>query len=173
MVKYRGTIQDTVSQYLVGENFNYIYHQDMPVSDVYVHDVKFIGSCRQEKGVWSINDNVKFEIKYRKRKEMMFDSKTVASICIMTSRKTKVCNIELSLAQLRNKEEITFEIEYPSEFLMPGDYIVNASAHIPNIQQYDICDVVKFTVSDKDSVYTKYYGVDNGVVFVKPTIVEK
>ena len=173
MVKYRGTIQDTVSLYLVGENFNYTYHQNTPVSDIFVYDVRFIGSSSQEKGIWSISDKVKFEIKYRKRKEMMFDTKTVASICIMTSRKTKVCNVELSLSQLQNKDEVTFEIEYPSEFLMPGDYIVNASAHIPNIQQYDICDVVKFTVSDKDSVYIKYYGVDNGVVFVKPTIVEK
>ena len=124
-------------------------------------------------GVWSIKDKLKFEIKYRKRKNMLFDSKTVASICIMTSRKTKVCNVELSLSQLQDKDEVTFEIEYPSEFLMPGDYIVNASAHIPNVQQYDMCDVVKFSISDKDSVYIKYYGVDNGVVFVKPKIVEK
>lgn len=59
----------------------------------------------------------------------------------------------------------TFSAEVPGMFLAPGDYYVNVSIQIENVQLFDSKEgVVSFTVIESGSALSKFKGKDIGVV---------
>lgn len=169
-MKYAGTIQETVAEYLSGGNNDYLFSQAESDFPAYIHDVHFVGTPDQQKGMFDFSENIQLSITAKRNKSKVFDTNAVMGVCIMNVRRTKLCNSEISLKELTCKDEITFKITYPSNLIIPGKFLVHIDMHIPNVCFYDRQDACNFTIFDNGSEYVKYGGTDNGLILIRPEI---
>ncbi len=171
-VKYMNDIKSTVAEYIGGGNTDYLFTQaeDEAKKNLYIASVKFIGSPDQQKGMFSFNDNIKFELVVKKKVNTQVDKKAVVSVIIMTLNRTKICNAEIPIKDISERK--TYLLEYCSNTLLPNKYLIHVAIHIPNISYYDQQDVCCFTIFDNGTEFLKYNGADNGLIMMNPTVTE-
>lgn len=169
MLKYSGTIADTVEQYLSGGNNEYSFHQAESKSPLFVSEVHFVGSRQQEKGMFSMDDEIRFNVTLSRKQACEVDPKAVLSIIFYTQRRTRVCTCEIPVGAMPEGTQ-TFSYKYEAGRLMPGKYVISAVLHVPNVRYYDKQEVCQFTVFDNGTEFLKYNGVDNGVMVYRPEI---
>lgn len=169
-IKYTGDIQSTVTEYIGGGKFDSRFIQSNPQSDIYISEVRFLGSERNQTGMFFMDENVQISLLMHKRDGAMLDRSAVASLCIMTQNHVRVCNTELDIQKLQAQEELNWVLKYPSNILLPGKYIVYVSIHVPNVRFYDRQETCLFTIFDTGTEFLKYNGVDNGVVMLHPQL---
>lgn len=170
IVKYTGDIKSTVGEYLSGGNNDYQYRAKEIKQDVYISKLDYVGNEEQRRGLFSFSEHIKYNISFGKKEEMLFDKNTVVSIYIQSLNRTKICCTELSLAELSDKDEVSFTLTYPSDILMPGKYMIHADIHIPNVRFYDKQDLCVFTLYDNGTELLKYGRNDLGFVLLRPEI---
>jgi len=62
----------------------------------------------------------------------------------------------------------TIEITVPGEFLNPGDYTIDAGAHIPNQRMLDLREsAIGFRIEEAGSPFSQYAGTQVGLVYCK------
>ena len=169
-IKYSGDIKSTVAKYLSSGNNDVSFVQTSPRSPLYIASVHLTGSQANISGLFSFNENITFSISLVKKKDYTIDRNTVMSIILMTANRTRICNYEMPIGDVKG-ENITFDFQYKGKLLMPNQYLIRVVIHIPNLQFIDRQDTCMFkVVADVDSEFLKYNGTDNGVIVYKPII---
>ena len=74
------------------------------------------------------------------------------------------------LEDLENKDEISFDLTYPAEVLLPNNYMIHVDIHLPNVCFYDRQDTCTFNIYDNGTDFLKYNGRNMGFVMLKPEI---
>ncbi len=171
-VKYMNDIKSTVAEYIGGGNtdFRFTQSEEEAKKDLYISSVRFLGSSEQQRGLFSFNDNVTVELKIRKKHGAHIDKKTVVSVVIMSLNRTRICNAEIPLNDIR--DEKTYLLKYDSNVLLPNKYLIRVVAHIPNIGFYDQQDSCALTIYDNGTDFLKYNGADNGFIMLNPNVEE-
>lgn len=82
---------------------------------------------------------------------------------VMTSLLSDVSPEALSLTK---KGGYSASVEFPGMFFMPGDYVINAAAHEPAGELFDLQEgIARFTIQDTGTNYAKYKNYEEiGVV---------
>lgn len=166
-MKYSGDIRSTIEEYVSGGNIDYGFSQKNSNLPLFISSVKFTGTEENAKGMFSFEDTLNIQIKLRRNG--IVDKKAVLSVVIMTCNRTRICNYEYALNGM-SQEELTFELQYDSNTLLPGKYLVRVVTHVPNVQFYDRQDACYFTIFDNGTEFLKYNGSDNGLIVYKPEI---
>ncbi|MFZ1323256.1 MAG: ABC transporter ATP-binding protein [Ignavibacteria bacterium] len=87
-------------------------------------------------------------------------SKNGTKVFYSSERIDKLFNIENSRSDILHASA-----EVPGMFLAPGDYFINASIQIENVQLFDLKEnVVNFTIAESGSGLSKFKGKDIGLV---------
>lgn len=79
----------------------------------------------------------------------------------------KIFTANQVIKELKYKNEtIKVKAKIPSNFLVPGSYMVKAALHIPNMETISVLDSkIGFDIEETGSAYFIYQGADYGVVF--------
>ena len=169
-VIFESDIRSAVAEYLSSGKSEVHYIQENPNEKVYIKEVCFIGNECQQKGSYSFAESVSLRIVFGKMPNFHFENKTVASIYLQTINQTKICCLELKLEDLDNKDEISFDITYPAEVLLPNNYMIHVDIHLPNVCFYDRQDTCTFNIYDNGTDFLKYNGRNMGFIMLKPQI---
>ncbi len=169
-VIFEGDIRSTVAEYLSSGKSDIHYIQQNPGNKVYIKEVQFEGDKNQQKGSFSFDEEVSFNIKFRKLSNFQFEKKTVASVYLQTINQTKICCLELKLEDLEYKDEISFSVTYPAEVLLPNTYMIHIDIHLPNVYFYDRQDTCTFKIYDNGTDFLKYNGRNMGFIMLNPKI---
>ncbi len=172
-IKYSSDIKTTVAEYIGGGNtdFRFTQSEEEAKKGLYVSSVRFLGTPNQQRGMFSFDENITFELKIRKKIGAYIDKKTVVSVVIMTLNRTRICNAEIPLNEIQ--EEKTYLLKYDSKVLLPNKYLIRVVIHIPNISFYDRQDACALSIYDNGTDFLKYNGADNGFIMLNPQIIEK
>ena len=172
-VVYQNDIRSTVAEYLGGgkTEFSFSQTEQEASSGLYIASAQFCGSQHQRQGLFSFDEDIALEIVVREKRGCERDPKAVMSVIIMTLNRTRICNAELELNELR--EQKTFRLIYKGETLMPGKYLIRAAIHVPNVCYYDQQDLCVLTISDNGTKFLKYNGADNGFIMFAPKVEEQ
>lgn len=141
--------------------------QEYSANPVFVHSVAFLGTQENKNGLFAFDENINFEVAIRKKKDFVIDKKAVMSVIIMTLSRTRICNYEMQIGDLKD-ESLKIKLSYKSKTLMPNNYLIRVVTHIPNVQFYDRQDTCTFKVSDSGTEFLKYNGADNGLIVYQP-----
>lgn len=166
-IKYKGDIKSTVAEYLGGGNTDCRFVQHNPTSPFFISSVSFCGSQENIVGLFAFNEDIKFNVELQKRKDFIIDKKAVMSVIIMTINRTRICNYEMPIGDMK-EEKLTIQFNYRNGTLLPNRYLIRVVLHIPNIQFYDRQDTCMFKVSDTGTEFLKYNGADNGLIVYRP-----
>lgn len=169
MVKYTGDIRSTVAEYVNGGNTESRFTQEESKFPLFISSVEFTGSDEQKRGLFSFGDDITLNVTLQRNKGFEMDTKTVMSIIIMTLNRTKICNLEIPIGDIR-EGETTWLLKYKKKVLMPNKYMIQVVTHIPNVRYYDRQDACMFTVFDNGTEFLKYNGTDNGFIDFKPEV---
>ena len=171
-IKYQSDIKSTVNEYLGEGNNEYCYSQteERAKDNIYLSSAHFLGTEDQEKGLFSFSEEIRLQLKIRKKLHSYIDKNTTLSIIIMTATNLRICSYEIQLDDLELKEEKVFELIYQSEILLPNRYFFRIVLHVPNVRFYDKQDVCSFTIYDNGTHLLKYNRSNNGIVMLNPTI---
>lgn len=170
-VIYESDIRSAVAEYLSSGKSEVHYIQENSHNNVYIKEVRFEGTECQQKGSFSFDENVSFKIVFGKRSHFHFEKKTVASVFLQTVNQTKICCLELKLADLESKNEISFVVTYPAKVLLPNNYLIHIDIHLPNVCFYDRQDTCTFNIYDNGTDFLKYTGENFGFVMLRPKII--
>ena len=170
MIKYMGDIESTVSEYISGGKTDYKFHQDDSKHSIFIKDAYFSGSDINKRGLFRFDEHIEFCLHISKKENALVDRNTVISVCMLTSRNTRVCTNEISLKKLVDSDSVTIKLKYPKEIISLGSYMFRADIHIPNVKLYDGQDICYFTINDPNSEFIKYGNGDNGFVILRPQI---
>ena len=172
-VVYQNDIRSTVAEYLGGgkTEFSFSQTEQEASSGLYIASAQFCGSQHQRQGLFSFDEDIALEIVVREKRGYERDTRAVMSVIIMTLNRTRICNAELELNELR--EQKTFRLIYKGETLMPGKYLIRAAIHVPNVCYYDQQDLCVLTISDNGTKFLKYNGADNGFIMFTPKVEEQ
>lgn len=170
-VIYENDIRSTVAEYLSSGKSDVHFKQEESRQNVYIKEVHFEGTENQQKGSFSFGEKVSFKVVFSKQPGFNFEKKTVASIFLQTINQTKICCMELKLEELEHKDEVIFELTYPSEVLLPNNYMIHIDIHLPNVCFYDRQDTCCFNIYDNGTDFLKYSGENLGFVMLKPNVV--
>lgn len=168
-MKYSGDIKSTVSEYLSGGTNDASFVQTTPRSPLYISSVNMTGSRSNMAGLFSFDEDITFSISLVKNKDFTIDRNTVMSVILMTANRTRVCNYEMPIGNMK-EENLIADFQYKSQVLLPNQYLIRVVLHIPNLQFIDRQDTCLFKVSDVGSEFLKYNGTDNGVIVYKPNV---
>ena len=169
MVKYTGDIRSTVAEYVNGGNTESRFTQEESKFPLFISSVEFTGSDEQKRGLFSFGDDITLNVTLQRNKGFEMDTKTVMSIIIMTLNRTKICNLEIPIGDIR-EGKTTWLLKYKKKVLMPNKYMIQVVTHIPNVRYYDRQDACMFTVFDNGTEFLKYNGTDNGFIDFKPEV---
>ena len=169
MVRYTGDIRSTVAEYVNGGNTESRFTQEESKFPLFISSVEFTGSDEQKRGLFSFGDDITLNVTLQRNKGFEMDTKTVMSIIIMTLNRTKICNLEIPIGDIR-EGKTTWLLKYKKKVLMPNKYMIQVVTHIPNVRYYDRQDACMFTVFDNGTEYLKYNGTDNGFIDFKPEV---
>lgn len=169
MVKYTGDIRSTVAEYVNGGNTESRFTQEESKFPLFISSVEFTGSEEQKRGLFSFGDDITLNVTLQRDKGFEMDKKTVMSIIIMTLNRTKICNLEIPVGDIR-EGKTTWLLKYMKKVLMPNKYMIQVVTHIPNVRYYDRQDACMFTIFDNGTEFLKYNGTDNGFIDFKPVI---
>lgn len=172
MVKYSGDIRSTVAEYVNGGNTESRFTQEESKFPLFISSVEFTGSDEQKRGLFSFGDDITLNVTLQRNKGFEMDKKTVMSIIIMTLNRTKICNLEIPIDDIR-EGKTTWSLKYMKKVLMPNKYMIQVVTHIPNVRFYDRQDVCMFTIFDNGTEFLKYNGTDNGFIDFKPEVVRQ
>ena len=168
---YESDIRSTVAEYLSSGKSDVHFKQEESRQKVFIKEVRFVGTENQQKGSFSFGEKVSFKVVFSKQSGFHFEKKTVASIFLQTINQTKICCMELKLEELEHKDEVIFELTYPSEVLLPNNYMIHIDIHLPNVCFYDRQDTCCFNIYDNGTDFLKYSGENLGFVMLKPNVV--
>lgn len=170
VVKFIDDIKSTVAEYIGGGNtdFRFTQTEEEAKRDLYISSVRFIGTPEQQKGMFSFSENIKIELRVRKKPGTTIDKKTVLSVIIMSLNRTRICNAEIPITKI--DDENIYVLEYDSNVLLPNRYLVRVVSHIPNIGFYDQQDACALTIYDNGTEFLKYNGADNGFIMLNPRV---
>ena len=168
-MKYSGDIKSTVAEYLSGGDKNVSFIQTNPKSPLYIYSVYLTGSQANMAGLFSFNEDITFSISLVKNINYTIDRNTVMSVIIMTANRTRICNYEMPIGDMKD-ESMTIDFQYKGQMLLPNQYLIRVVIHIPNLQFIDRQDTCIFKVADVGSEFLKYNGTDNGVVVYTPKV---
>jgi lipopolysaccharide transport system ATP-binding protein len=169
MVKYTGDIRSTVAEYVNGGNTESRFIQETSKFPLFISSVEFTGSEEHRKGLFSFGDDITLNVTLQRDKGFEMDDKTVMSIIIMTLNRTKICNLEIPIGDIR-EGKTTWSFRYMKKVLMPNKYMIQVVTHLPNVRYYDRQDACMFTIFDNGTEFLKYNGTDNGFIDFKPEI---
>lgn len=169
MVRYTGDIRSTVAEYVNGGNTESRFTQEESKFPLFISSVEFTGSDEQKRGLFSFGDDITLNVTLQRNKGFEMDTKTVMSIIIMTLNRTKICNLEIPIGDIR-EGKTTWLLKYKKKVLMPNKYMIQVVTHIPNVRYYDRQDACMFTVFDNGTEFLKYNGTDNGFIDFKPEV---
>lgn len=172
MVKYTGDIRSTVAEYVNGGNTESRFTQEESKFPLFISSVEFTGSDEQKRGLFSFGDDITLNVTLQRNKGFDMDKKTVMSIIIMTLNRTKICNLEIPIGDVR-EGKTTWSLKYMKKVLMPNKYMIQVVTHIPNVRFYDRQDACMFTIFDNGTEFLKYNGTDNGFIDFKPEVVRQ
>lgn len=167
-IEFSGTIKATVAEYLGGGNEVRFIHKES-ASPIYIHSVFFTGTRENETGLFAFNEEISFTVVLRKQNAFQIDKKTVMSVVIMTLNRTRICNYEIPIGEMKGSEW-RVHLCYAANTLLPNSYLIRVVIHIPNVQFYDRQDTCTFKVSDTGTEFLKYNGSDNGLIIYTPTM---
>lgn len=168
-MQYLGGIQQTVDTYIKG-HASTIYDNNTNNSSIYVSNCYFNGSESNKSGLFEFEDNIKINLTIKKKSNTHIDKNTIAGICIHTIKDVRLCVHEEPLFELQNSNSIQICLSYPSNIMIPGEYIIKVYIHVPNITMINVQEIVAFTIVDKNNTFAKYNGTDNGVVILNPIV---
>lgn len=169
MVKYAGDIRSTVAEYVNGGNTESRFIQETSKFPLFISAVEFTGSEEKRRGLFSFGDDITLNVTLQRDKGFEMDNKTVMSIIIMTLNRTKICNLEIPIGDIR-EGKTTWSLRYTKKVLMPNKYMIQVVTHLPNVRYYDRQDACMFTIFDNGTEFLKYNGTDNGFIDFKPKI---
>lgn len=170
-VIYESDIRSAVAEYLSSGKSEVHYLQNYTNNKVYIKEVRFEGTENQQKGSFSFGEKVSFKVIFGKQPGFHFEKKTVASIFLQTINQTKISCLELRLEDLEHKDEISFDLTYPAEVLLPNTYMIHIDIHLPNVCFYDRQDTCSFNIYDNGTDFLKYSGENLGFVMLRPKII--
>ena len=170
VVKYQSDITSTVAEYLSAGGTEFVFTRDDNQSppSIYLSSFKFVGSEKQTKGLFNINENICFKMMIKRRDEFLIDSQMVVSILINTLNGTRVATKEILLSNVDLDKDLFFE--YAANTLMPNKYVFKVIIHIPNVQEFDRQDAAIFSVYDINSDFNKYNNGSKGVIYYEPNV---
>jgi lipopolysaccharide transport system ATP-binding protein len=169
MVKYAGDIRSTVAEYVNGGNTESRFIQETSKFPLFISAVEFTGSEEHRRGLFSFGDDITLNVTLQRDKGFEMDNKTVMSIILMTLNRTKICNLEIPIGDIR-EGKTTWSLRYTKKVLMPNKYMIQVVTHLPNVRYYDRQDACMFTIFDNGTEFLKYNGTDNGFIDFKPDI---
>lgn len=171
IVKYQSDIASTVAEYMSGGvlDFMFIRDENKRIPSVYLSSFKFIGTEKQIKGLFALNEKIKFKMTVKKKNGFVPDPNTVVSVLLNTLNGTRVATKEILLSDIELGKELIFE--YAANTLMPNKYLFRVVIHVPNVIGIDQQDAAVFSLYDVNSVFNKYGG-NKGVVYYDPTITQ-
>ena len=169
MVKYSGDIRSTVAEYVNGGNTESRFTQEKSKFPLFISSVAFTGSDEQKRGLFSFGDDITLDVTLQRDKGFEMEKKTVMSVIIMTLNRTKICNLEIPIGDIR-EGRTTWSLRYKKKVLMPNKYMIQVVTHIPNVRYYDRQDACMFTIFDNGTEFLKYNGTDNGFIDFRPEI---
>ena len=169
MVRYIGDIRSTVAEYATVGKTESTFTQTDSKYPLFISSLKFVGTSEQERGMFSFDEDITFDFALKRKKGLDLDKKTVVSIILMTINRTKICNLEIPIGDIR-EGETRWSLTYRGKVLMPNKYLISIAIHIPNVRYYDRQDTCVFTIFDNGTEFLKYNGTDNGFIDFKPEI---
>lgn len=167
---YEGTIESTVARYLEKSNSSFLFKQMESKKPVFINEVYFRGNDTNIKGSFSFEEPVKIGIKIKRNTNCTIENNTTVGICLLNSRNVMISIKNICIGNLNEKDELHFEMEYPSKILMIGTYYFHIAIHVPNVCFYDRQDTISFRILDKESDFIQYNGADNGIIVLNPKI---
>lgn len=152
IIAYDGPTEETIKRYLSSTSFTSSYVREVTEEENVVIKSFSIGG-QEVRDEILFNESVfltwKLKLKHIPGMVLGFHIKSVEDAVIIAD------TIELPMQAMIENEEITYKI--PSEFLMPGEYIVNTALHVPNSIVYDsVIDKVGFTIVDTGTNLSKF-----------------
>ena len=171
LVKYKGDIQSTVSEYLENSKNLAEYVNNKSPHPFFISHVKLVNEKpNADSSFFSFDDHVTIQLTIQKNPLEIVDKKTVLSVKIVSKRNVQVCTTEIPLSTLNEDEKQVITIKYPSELIAPSNYFFLIVTHIPNVRIYEKLHICDFTIHDNGSEFIKYGGKDIGVVRLRPEI---
>ena len=167
-VKFMSDIKSTVSEYLGGDN-DVKFTQNNPVGPLFLSGVYFNGSTDNQSGLFAFDEEISFSVVIEKDPIFEIDEKTVVSVILMTTSRTRICNYEMPLGNMKESQRV-INLRYKSKTLLPNRYLIRVVIHVPNVQFYDRQDTCSFVVSDTGTEFLKYNGSDNGFIVFTPSV---
>ena len=131
--------------------------------------MNFNGSQPNKSGLFSFDENISFSVTLTKKKDFIIDRSTVMSVILMTVNRTRICNYEMPIGNMKT-DNLTVDFNYHAQVLLPNQYLIRVVIHIPNVRFYDRQDTCMFKISDTGSEFLKYNGTDNGVIVYTPKV---
>lgn len=169
-VMYSGDIKSTVAEYLSNGKNDISFIQNDSRESIFISSVNFNGSQPNKSGLFSFDENISFSVTLTKKKDFIIDRSTVMSVILMTVNRTRICNYEMPIGNMKT-DNLTVDFNYHAQVLLPNQYLIRVVIHIPNVRFYDRQDTCMFKVSDTGSEFLKYNGTDNGVIVYRPQTV--
>ena len=167
---FSGKIDDTVSRYLSGNKDNFVYKNSTSKHNFYISEASLCGNENNRKGVFAFDDKIALNVDVSKKENCLVDKNLVISVCVVSSRGTRICTNEIPINELSNSKELSIQLEYPSSLFAPGSYFFRADIHIPNVSLFDGQDICNFHIHDTGSHLTKYNNPNNGFILINPTV---
>lgn len=170
MVKYQSDITSTVAEYQNSDisDASFIRVENNSLPSIYLSSFNFVGSKNQEKGLFSLNEKICFNLRIKKKEGFVPDSNTVVSVLLNTLNGTRIATKEILLSDINFDKEL--HLEYPANVLMPNKYLFKVVIHVPNVLGIDQQDAAVFTLYDVNSDFNKYNNGSRGVVYYEPVI---
>lgn len=172
-VKYQGDIKSTVNEYINEGNTDYRFFQSQENTraSIYLSSACFIGNNDQERGLFSFSEDIKLEIRIKKKTNVLIEKNTTLSVIIMSANNLRICSSEIMVDNFEGEK--TFELTYRHGILLPNKYVIRVVLHVPNVRFYDKQDACAFTIFDNGTHLLKYNRSNNGIVMLDPSIEEK
>lgn len=167
LINMRGTAQQVTEYYLSNCNKSTAsyYSVDTPHS-LTVSQTILCGNSRQQNGIYYFNESVVLQMTIVRGEDYTIDRECVVSI-MLRRRGVRICTEDVLLADLNNHHEMVITTELPASLFAPGDYTIGSAIHIPNKEFIERTKALcQFHISDKDTQYLKYNGVDNGCIVI-------
>ena len=168
-VKYMGDIKSTVAEYFGNGDAGNIFVQSESKSPVYVSKVCLNGTDENKKGLIAFDEDISFTVTLKKKEGFTIDRQALLSVIIMTLNRTRICNFDVPLAEMKDNEW-SIQYNYKASTLLPNKYIIRVVAHVPNVQFYDRQDTCTFKVSDDGTEFLKANGAGEGLIVYNPTV---
>ena len=167
-VKYMGDIKSTVAEYFGNGDAGNIFVQSESKSPVYVSKVCLNGTDENKKGLIAFDEDISFTVTLKKKEGFTIDRQALLSVIIMTLNRTRICNFDVPLAEMKDNEW-SIQYNYKASTLLPNKYIIRVVVHVPNVQFYDRQDTCTFKVSDDGTEFLKTNGAGEGLIAYMPT----